>query len=247
MKRFKLLSVALVVLFAVSLFSSCNTDDGYKIGDIYPTALVTVKPYPDSSGCFLQLDNTTTLYPTNLKGLPYGPTPVRALIEYLSVDDDPKDCDSAVKIVRMKEIITKQPVQHGTMTAEELGNDPLEIVKDWRTLVEDGFITLRFRTMSSGIGITHYLHLVAGVNPENPYELHLCHNAYGDVAGELADGLIAFDLSSLPSSSNPEQTIKLVWESFSGKKSAEFLLYGDSTTGAGSVQVSEMPSTLKVE
>jgi hypothetical protein len=130
MKKIKLLSVALVALLTVCCFSACNTEDGYRIGDIYPMALVTVKPYADMSGCYLQLDNHTTLYPTNLKGLPYGTHPVRAIIEYLGTDDDPKDCDRAVKVVKMNDILTKQLVQNGDLTQEELGNDPLEIVKD---------------------------------------------------------------------------------------------------------------------
>ena len=246
MKRIKFLSVALVALLAVSLFSACNNDDGYRIGDIYPEALVTVKPYPDHSGCFLQLDNHTTLYPTNIKGLPYGSTPTRALINYLAVDDDPKDCDRAVKVVWINDILTKQPVQHGAMTQQDLGNDPLEIVKDWVTLVEDSFLTLRFRTLSSGLGATHFINLVAGVNPDNPYEVHLRHNANGDVSGDTVDGLVAFDLSSLPASINPEQTIKVVWNSFSGEKSVEFYLYGDWSNDTMTYSEKTTP-TLKVE
>ena len=237
MKRIKFLSIALVALLTVCGFSACNSEDGYRIGDIYPMALVTVKPYADMSGCYLQLDNHTTLYPTNVKGLPYGTHPVRAIIEYLGTDDDPKDCDRAVKVVKMNDILTKQLVQNGYLTQEELGNDPLEIVKDWVTLVEDGFLTLRFSTVTNGIGKTHVFNLVKGVNPDNPYELHLRHNANNDVTGNMVDGLVAFDLSSLPSSLNPAQTIKLVWNSFSGEKSVEFPLYGDSSISPVSAQM----------
>ena len=138
-------------------------------------------------------------------------------------------------------------VQWGTLTQEELGDDPIEIVKDWVTLVEDGFLTLRFRTTSSGNGTKHFLNLVKGVNPEDPYELHLRHNANGDTKGNLADGIVAFDLSSLPASLNPEQTIKVVWTSFSGEKSTEFALCGDSSVVPSSMQIASTPSTLKVE
>ena len=244
MKRIKFLSIALVALLAVCGFSACNTEDGYKIGDIYPMALVTVKPYADMSGCYLQLDNTTTLYPTNVKGLPYGTQPVRAIIEYLSTDDDPKDCDRAVKVVKMTDILTKQLVQNGDLTQEELGDDPLEIVKDWVTLVEDGFLTLRFSTKTNGAGKTHVFNLVKGVNPDNPYELRLRHNANRDLVGNMVDGLVAFDLSSLPESINPEQKIKLVWNSFSGEKSVEFYLYGDFSTSS---QTAAVPTALVVE
>jgi hypothetical protein len=67
--------------------------------------------------------------------------------------------------------------------------------------------------------------------------LHLRHNANNDVTGNMVDGLVAFDLSTLPSSINPAQTIKLVWNSFSGEKSVEFPLYGDSAISPVSEQM----------
>ena len=247
MKKLKFLYLALVAFLAAGSFTACNADGEYHVGDIYPSALVTVKPYANLSGCYLQLDQTTTLYPVNITGLPYGTKPVRALVEYLAVDDDPKDCTQAVRVVQMQEVLTKQMVQWGILTQEELGDDPIEIVKDWVTLVEDGFLTLRFRTTSSGNGTKHFLNLVKGVNPEDPYELHLRHNANGDTKGNLADGIVAFDLSSLPASLNPEQTIKVVWTSFSGEKSTEFALCGDDSIVSTSSQTITAPSEVKAE
>lgn len=230
MKKLRFLSLAFVALFAVSGFTACDTTEGYTIGDIYPSALVTVKPVNGNSSCYLQLDNTTTLRPVNLKGSPYGTVPVRALINYVEVPDDPHPYTRSVRVMWMDEILTKHPKQHGSITQEYLGDDPLEIVKDWVTLVEDGYLTLRFRTVSNGQGTTHLMNLVTGVNPENPYEVRLRHNANNDTTGNMVDGLVAFDLSSLPQSDDPNQKLKLVWMSFSGKKSVEFPLYGDSSS-----------------
>ena len=244
MKKLKFLYLALVAFLAAGSFTACNADGEYHVGDIYPSALVTVKPYANLSGCYLQLDRTTTLYPVNITGLPYGTKPVRALVEYLAVDDDPKDCTQAVRVVQMQEVLTKQMVQWGTLTQEELGDDPIEIVKDWVTLVEDGFLTLRFSTKTNGAGKTHVFNLVKGVNPENPYEVRLRHNANRDLVGNMVDGLVAFDLSSLPESANPDQKIKLVWNSFSGEKSVEFYLYGDFSTSS---QTAAVPTALVVE
>lgn len=244
MKRLKFLSLAFIALIAASGFTSCDTTEGYTIGDIYPTALVTVKPV-DANSCYLQLDNTTTLRPVNLNGSPYGTAPVRALINYLETSDDPAPYTRAVRVVWMDEILTKQPVQHGNLTQEYLGDDPLEIVKDWVTLVEDGYLTLRFRTLSSGLGTTHLMNLVKGVNPENPYEVRLRHNAGEDTTGNMVDGLVAFDLRSLPQSDDSNQKLKLVWMSFSGEKSVEFPLYGDSSSSNESVQVAT--SAIKME
>ncbi len=230
MKKF--ITLALAALLVAASFSACNNDDSYTIGDIYPTALVTVKPTDGNNSCYLQLDNTTTLRPVNLKGSPYGTKPVRALVNYVETEDDPAPYTYAVRVLWMDDILTKEPVQWGTMSQEELGDDPLEIVKDWVTLVEDGYLTLRFRTMSSGLGVTHFLNLVKGVNPDNPYEVHLRHNAYEDTAGDLADGIVAFDLSSLPQTNDPNAKLKLVWTSFSGEKSVEFYLNGDPSNNS---------------
>ncbi len=245
MKKLKFLSLTLFSLFMASSFTACDTTEGYTIGDIYPTAVVTVKPYADNTHCYLQLDEKTTLYPVNISGLPYGTKPVRALINYLAVDDDAKDCDRAVRVVWMDEILTKQPVQHGNLTQEYLGDDPLEIVKDWVTLVEDGFLTLRFRTLSSGLGTVHVMNLVMGVNPENPYEVRLRHNAGDDTTGHMVDGLVAFDLSSLPATTDPNAKLKLVWNSFSGEKSVEFPLSGG--TGISPVSPEITPSSINLE
>ena len=51
-------------------FSSCNNDDNYEIVK-RPTALVTV--YPNGSeGFIMQLDDSTSLVPTNMKESPFG-------------------------------------------------------------------------------------------------------------------------------------------------------------------------------
>lgn len=46
---------------------------------------------------------------------------------------------------------------------------------------------------------------------ENPYEVEFRHNAFGDVYGEPADGLVAFNLDSLPDTGrkNSEAEIKM--------------------------------------
>ena len=76
------------------------------------------------------------------------------------------------------------------------GNDPIEIVRDWVSVAEDGFVTLRIRTLWGGT-TKHVINLVSGVNKDNVYEFDLRHNAQGDTNGRMGDALIAFDLNSL--------------------------------------------------
>ncbi len=86
----------------------------------------------------------------------------------------------------------------GDLNDTKYGNDPIEIVKDWLTVAEDGYLTLRIRTIWGCLNVRHSINLLTDVNPENPYELELRHDANGDVNGELGDALIAFNLKNLP-------------------------------------------------
>ena len=78
MKRFGLATFVLGSLI-LSTLSSCTSNDDMAL--MQPTALVTVRP-SDSGTFTLQLDNTTTLYPTNMKSSPFGNKEVRALVNY---------------------------------------------------------------------------------------------------------------------------------------------------------------------
>lgn len=51
------------------------------------------------------------------------------------------------------------------------------------TLAEDGYLTLRFRTVWGG-SQKHFVNLLLGQNPDNPYEVEFRHNAYGDTYGK---------------------------------------------------------------
>ena len=79
---FNKLLASVAVLASVMIFQSCLDDDD---NDYYryalPNALVTVKPVADNS-FFMQLDDSTTLLPVNMKNSPYGEKEVR-LVKYL--------------------------------------------------------------------------------------------------------------------------------------------------------------------
>ena len=89
-------------------------------------------------------------------------------------------------------------------------------------MAEDGYLTLRIRTLWGTPHAAHVLNLVTGTNPKNPYELELRHDAKGDRNGRWGDALIAFNLNKLPGANAGNVKIKLKWMSFTGEKSAEF-------------------------
>lgn len=215
-----LFSIVGVVVFM--MLPSCTSDDDSP-ELLRPTALVTV--CPNSDGCFImQLDNATQLVPTNLKTSPFGTKEVRALVNYTETNVSPQDKKVRnVEVNWLDSIRTKLPVETlGKQDEIKYGNDPIEIVQDWVTVAEDGYLTLRIRTLWGSPHATHILNLVTGTNPEDPYELELRHDAKGDKNGRWGDALIAFNLNKLPRGDAGIAKIKLKWKSFTGDKSAKF-------------------------
>ncbi len=221
MKTTKILLTA-VMLLGVLILPSCLDDDNTDYDRLFPNALVTVKQAVDET-VFLQLDDNTTLLPVNITSHPFGSKEVRALVNYKELDDPAEGYDKAVHVNWIDSIRTKPMAPNmGEQNDAVYGNDPVEIVNDWVTIAEDGYLTLRFRTMWSNMGITHYVNLIPTNNPNNPYEVEFRHDANGDVNGRIGDGLVAFKLDNLPDTEGQTVKLKLIWKSFNTTKSAEF-------------------------
>lgn len=222
MNRFKSIAFISSLVALASVSPSCLDENDDNVALYRPTALVTVRPAAD--GTFsMQLDDVTTLLPSNVKTSPFGAKEVRALVNYN--DNGETGSVRAVHINWMDSIRTKNTVPSlGDENDLRYGKDPIEVVRDWVTVAEDGYLTLRIRTLWGTANNRHYINLLTGVNPENPYELELRHDAKGDVNGVTGDALIAFRLADLPAADANPVKIKLNWMSFSGKKSAEFEL-----------------------
>lgn len=203
------------------VFQSCLKDDTEN--NYWPNALVTVKVVDDNA-VYLQLDDKTTLLPVNLNKHPFDSKEVRALVNYKEVDEPRGIYNKAVHVNWIDSIRTKPMVPDlGDENNAKYGNDPVEIVNDWVTIVEDGYLTLRFRTLWGGNrGKVHYVNLLASPDPEKPYEVEFRHDASGDLYGTMGDALVAFKLDKLPDTKGKTVKLKLKWKSFSGEKSVEF-------------------------
>lgn len=234
MKKFrKLLILSIAALGLVSL-QSCDKDDDYS--NLYANALVTVKPLNGGEEFYLQLNENTMLKPVNITKSPYGNKKVRALINF---EDAPEQSTNSIykpvvlnwiDSIRTKEIV---PTLGGEIeNLKEYGDDALDIVRDWVTIAEDGYLTLRFRTYWGYTNISHTLNLVYGQNPKNPYEITLYHNNNGDFHERIADGIIAFDLSKLPDTKGEWVDLTLKWKSlaYNSERSATFKYKTTSST-----------------
>lgn len=219
MKTFK--SIIAVAIIAVSgwILQSCNKSEPNYI---YPNALVTVK---NANGiCYFQLDDNTTLLPTNITKIPYNGKEVRALVNCAVTDVPHEGFSEAVIVNVMDSILTKHTVPSvDAETDEKYGNDAVDILKDWVTVVEDGYLTMRFATTWGTPRVAHGVNLLTGVNPENPYEVEFRHNANGDVFGNYyGSALVAFNLKDLPDTKGEKVKLTVRWKSFQGEKTVQF-------------------------
>lgn len=221
MKKVKF-PICVLTIATCLAFQSCESDNDDCFDLRYPNALVTVCPLNDG-GFEMILDDVTRLYPANMSSSPFENKEVRALVNYTPATSQAYDDRQYVNINWIDSIRTKYPTPYiDPANAETYGNDPVEIIKSWVTVAEDGYLTLRLNTLWGPGTAIHRINLLSGVNPDNPFEFELRHDAQGDVAGRFRDALIAFNLNELPRTSDQPVKIKLRWNSFSGTKTAEF-------------------------
>ncbi len=196
----------------------------------------------------MQLDDSTTLLPVNMKNSPYGEKEVRALVNFDPVNESSGEYDKAVHINWIDSILTK-PIAGdlGDKNDEVYGTDPVDMINDWVTIAEDGYLTLRFRTMWGDRSQAHFVNLLMSKDAENPYEVEFRHNAFGDVYGEPADGLVAFNLDSLPDTEGKTVKLKLKWKSFNGEKTAEFDYCTRKSTPANNAAITAGRSVLRLK
>lgn len=208
-----------VLLLSVALsFQSCLDGDDAE-NQNYPNALVTIKTNPKDGKVFFQLDDKTTIFPVNLLKSPAKGKEVRAITSLRMEEGKVEGYTHKAYVNWIDTILTKQMAPDlGEQNAKTYGNDPIEIVGDWTTIVEDGYLTLRFRTYF-GYGVAHRVNLVKS---DQPYEVVLHHDAMGDAGLRPGDGLVAFRLNDLPDTEGKTVDLKLKWQSFTGQKSVTF-------------------------
>lgn len=214
----------LLLAFAAMVTSSCDTDTDDYNGYYYnvPTAIVTVRPGSAISTFYLQLDDSTSLLPTNMTTSPYGEKEVRAFVNYKYTDDNPLIHNKAVQINWIDSILTKTMVADmGADNAKTYGNDPVEIVKGFETCAEDGYMNIRFRT-KWGNQQSHTVNLSWTKDDNGNLTAEFHHNANGDTSSMTADGMVAFRLDEEFNKPDAPYNITLKWKSFSGDKTATF-------------------------
>jgi hypothetical protein len=174
------------------------------------SAIVSVRTAPDGT-VYFQVDDNTRL-------LPLGNTdPYRGLERIF--------CGLMIYADQVPEygyraaVLWYEALDKGAVSAVVPvgGDDPLDILSDWMTSCEDGYLTLHYETWWGDTAVPHAFTLVTGLNPDDPFEVTLRHDAKGDGRREKADSVVYFDLQSLPDTGDEDKTLTLKWKNSEGK------------------------------
>ena len=168
-----------------SLFTSCDNDTNDNVKR-YPNAIVTIKPINGGASFNVWVSEKVQGPPSNLTKSPYGNKEVRAIANI----KEEKDAKGKTKIYInwMDSIRTKQAIalKNTEMDLKKYGEDRLEIVNGFGTVVEDGYLTLRYSTAMRDLKAKRDINLIVQHSEKEPYKLVLAYNAHGDNKGRFA-------------------------------------------------------------
>ncbi|MCI1648526.1 MAG: NigD-like protein [Bacteroides sp.] len=200
MKRFYgiLLMVSLVIL---PVLYSCDNDDGYSLGDFSLPNWATVRV--TGSLYYLDCDYWGTLYPVNTDMSWYQPVDgQRVLTVFNPLSDNFEGYDHAVKILYIKNALTKGVDVLTDANNGDFGNDPV-IIRKGDLNISGGYLNIIFvQNLPKDVDTKHRISLVrsenAGSQETDGYiRLELRYNNYDDLSGVYAYGLVSFNLNSL--------------------------------------------------
>jgi hypothetical protein len=181
-------------------------------GDVTSQAIGTVKTRDGIR--FIQLDAVSAGFvvnPNEIQGFADG---TRVYLQYWTVlsTSTPDFCTDAILVewaspiekgglsmVNFEENFSAAAINSATYS------DPMDIVTDWMTCLEDGFLTLHYMIPTSGEK-KHEFSLYRSLYDYNQY--YLIHQADGDTKGSVKDGIVCFDVSNALSKTEGK-TVKL--------------------------------------
>lgn len=222
--KIRFFKMAVLTAAAVLLAASCNKDDE----ELMFLSTATFKRTGENSFYFKESD-TTAFIPTNLPVDFLKPVTEKRTVIWFTSDRKPVEhgiegykCSYLIDVQAIDTVYTKNPVvSKGSSLADdkEYGSDYVGLYLKSSgmfpyTSIDDGYLCIRFVFESLPYtGVTHYFNLVTGVNPDDPYEVELHHDACGQSFGDSTDGYMAFPLKSLPPTNGETKKVTLVWKS----------------------------------
>lgn len=140
---------------------------------------------------FVRLDGVSSsqvINPNEIAGIPDG---TRVFLQYRHVlaSSVASFCSGAILVE------WASPLDVGEIRYEmsAFAGDPVDILTDWITSLEDGFLTLHYSIQASG-SVKHEFSLYPSVEPDT---YRLVHDARGDSKGNQTEGIVCFDVSGV--------------------------------------------------
>lgn len=199
MKKLHGLFIA-ICLAAMPALQSCDDGKGYSMGDYTPPLWATVRV--SGNAFYLDCDTWGTLWPVNTNMGWYNPADgQRVITTFNPLWDNYEGFDHAVKILTLKNALTKEVETLTPENEEEFGNDPVSILKG-ETGIGGGYMNVSF-IQNRPSKTKHRISLVRPADDKELYgedgyiHLDLRYNTYDDVTGITAPGHVSFNLNSL--------------------------------------------------
>lgn len=182
----------------IPVLQSCDDSDGYSIGQ-RGRSWATVRVVSGDT-YYLESDSYGSLWPAATRI--YGFKPVdgkRVLVIFNPLYDDYGKYDMAIKVENIFPITTKQVEDLTLENKEEIGNDPVSILKGdiW---IANGYLNLIFE-QNRPVYEPHLVSLVRNTieEAEDDGYIHLeyRYNTHNDLSGRLGYEAVSFNLNSL--------------------------------------------------
>lgn len=104
-------------------------------------------------------------------------------------------------------------------------DDGLDVIDDWMTSQEDGFLTIHYSAWFGNSNVWHHLALTPD-DKDNPLVLTLRHDAKGDMPLEKTDALIYFDINDRSQYIDEEHYyITVKWTTCAGQPAEKKFLF----------------------
>lgn len=220
----RILAVSAIAM-SIAACSNNDPDPRYISGQ----ATVTFKPNTGDR-YYMEVGEELAFYPLNgnMSSYPFSQkVEKRAMISYLLEEgSEPEKTPEyknvyGVYVQHIDTIKIKQPLVYDVNEEPAYGDDPIGLYLDRTvfptTLIEDGYLNLVFNIKYGNIKLDdpiHEVNLLIGINPDDPYEVEVRHNAHGDnsrVNNQYC--IMNFPLKALPDTEGKTVKLTLKWNS----------------------------------
>lgn len=164
---------------------------------------------------YLRLDSRSVGYIVNQDDVADIPDKTRVFVQYKTVQSDRPDFCTESIWVDWATFLDVGSIS--VLSFEESYSDqsfrssaPVDIILDWITSLEDGFLTLHYMIPASGDN-KHTFTLYRSWEG-NGCHFYLVHEAQGDTEGSMTDGIVCFPVESLlPDTGGETVTLSLTY------------------------------------